>query len=66
MCIFGLNLMQGCIKEYPADRKKIESAEWRIIGSAAESACGRQEASINASRASARALESRVKRLRIL
>ena len=62
MPVFGLILMQGCIKEYPADLKKRESAEWMYTGSEEKSASMRSRTSMSELRAARSSFESRVKR----
>lgn len=62
MPVFGLILMQGCIKEYPADLKKRESAECMYKGSDAESVSIRSRTSMSVPRAARSSFESRVKR----
>ena len=62
MPVFGRILMQGCIKEYPADLKKRESAECMTMGSDEQSASMRSRTSMSVPRAARRSFESRVKR----
>ena len=62
MPAFGLILMHGCIKEYPADLKKRESAECMYMGSDEKSASMKSGTSISAARAARSPFESRVKR----
>ena len=62
MPTFGLILMQGCIKEYPADLKKSESAECMCMGSDEKNASMRSRAPMSVPRAARSSFESRVKR----
>ena len=62
MPVFGLILMQGCIKEYPVDLKKRESAECMYTGSDEKSDPMRSKTYMSVPRASRSSFESRVKR----
>lgn len=62
MPVFGLILMQGCIKEYPVDLKKRESAECMSVGSDEKRDSIRSRTSMSVLRAARSSFESRVKR----
>ena len=62
MPVFGLILMQGCIKEYPADLKKRESAECMSMGSEEKSDSMKSRTSMSVSRAARSSFESSVNR----
>lgn len=62
MPVFGLILMQGCIKEYPADLKNRESAECMYMGSEEKSVSMKPRTSMSVLREARSSFESRVKR----
>lgn len=62
MPVFGLILMQGCIKEYPAELKKRESAECMSMGSDEKRASMKSSTTMSVLRAARSSFESRVKR----
>lgn len=62
MLVFGLILMQGCIKEYPADLKKRESAECMSMGSDVKSDSIKSRTSMSVLRAVRSSFESSVNR----